>query len=116
MQISPGQNQILPEPAVTSPAAGSKDSRTPAASPAAAPVETIATPSDRASAPPLERPTRVTLHQDANGRAYYLVSDAQSGQEIVEIPPKAVRDVGQGIQEYLKQEETKATSQVEIKA
>jgi hypothetical protein len=67
------------------------------------------------AAQPIPR-TDVTLHQDSHGRAYYLVSDARSGQEIIEIPPEAVRAVGQGIQEYLREEASRASSHLDTKA
>jgi len=44
----------------------------------------------------------VTFRRDANGRIYYVVSDAQSGKEIEEVPPESVRDVAEGIEQYLK--------------
>ena len=56
------------------------------------------------------------LRRDNNGRVYYVVSDADSGQEILEVPPKALRDVGQGIEDYLKGEQSKASSHVKVKA
>jgi len=56
------------------------------------------------------------VRRDTNGRVYYMVSDANSGQEILEIPPKALRDVGQGIEDYLKEVQSKATSHVKVKA
>ena len=65
---------------------------------------------------PTPRQTDVTFRRDNNGRIYYVVADAKSGQEILEIPPKAVRDVGQGIEDYLKQIEAKAGPHVEVKA
>jgi len=64
----------------------------------------------------MQRQTDVTFRRDSNGRVYYVVADAQSGQEILEVPPKAVREVGQGIEDYLKQEESKASAHIEVKA
>lgn len=64
----------------------------------------------------IERPTDVSLRRDSNGRVYYVVSDATSGQEILEVPPKALRDVSQGIEDYLKEAQSKANSHVEVKA
>jgi hypothetical protein len=66
--------------------------------------------------PPVQRATDVTFRRDSNGRVYYLVSDASSGQEILEVPPKTVREVGQGIEDYLKKEQSKTNSHVEVKA
>lgn len=65
---------------------------------------------------PAQRETDVTFRRDANGQIYYVVSDAQSGQEILEIPQKTVREVGQGIADYLKQVEAKAGTHVKLKA
>lgn len=65
---------------------------------------------------PAQRQTDVTFRRDSNGRIYYVVADAQSGQEIVEVPAKTVRDVSQGIEDYLKKEESKGIPHVEVKA
>jgi len=57
----------------------------------------------------VEQPN-VTFRRDSNGRIYYVVSDAQSGDEIEELPPEEVRNVAAGIQDYLKgQTKTHAT-------
>lgn len=48
-------------------------------------------------------PTDVSLRRDNSGKIYYVVSDAKSGQEILEFPPKVLRAVDQGIDEYLKE-------------
>jgi hypothetical protein len=68
------------------------------------------------SAAPTERPTDISLRRDNNGRMYYVVSDAQSGQEIIEVPPKALRDISQGIEDYLKEAQSNSAGQLEIKA
>jgi hypothetical protein len=68
------------------------------------------------SAAPTERPTDVSLRRDNSGRMYYVVSDAQSGQEVIEVPPKALRDISQGIEDYLKEAQSNATAHLEIKA
>jgi hypothetical protein len=65
---------------------------------------------------PSEPLTDVSLRLDTNGRVYYVVSDPSSGQEILEVPPKALRDVDQGIADYLKELQTKATSHVKVSA
>jgi hypothetical protein len=44
------------------------------------------------------------------------VSDRKSGQEIYEVPAKVLRDVGQGIEDYLKAQQSSATPQLKIKA
>ena len=79
-------------------------------------VEKAATTAGTALVTPVPRQTDVTFRRDSNGRIYYVVADARSGQEILEVPPKAVRDVGQGIEDYLKEEESKAASHIEVKA
>ncbi len=56
------------------------------------------------------RQTTVTFRRDTDGSVYYVVSDARTGDEILQVPPKAVRDAGQGIEEYLKSQESKATA------
>ena len=56
------------------------------------------------------RQTAVTFRRDTDGSFYYVVSDARTGDEILQVPPKAVRDAGQGIEEYLKSQESKATA------
>jgi len=115
--------KIAPDP----PSAASADPPSPAASQArservstqsstASTVERAATSASAAIVPPTQRQTDVTFRRDSNGRIYYVVADAQSGEEILEVPPKAVRDVSQGIEDYLKQEESKANAHIEVKA
>jgi hypothetical protein len=58
----------------------------------------------------------VTFRRDPQGRIYYVITDAQSGKEIRELPPAEVRKVGAGIDEYLKQEAAKTQQHVEVKA
>jgi hypothetical protein len=65
---------------------------------------------------PVERPTDISLRRDNNGRIYYVVSDANSGQEIIEVPPKALRDISQGIEDYLKEAQSNAAARLEIQA
>ena len=62
----------------------------------------------------VDRPD-VTFRRDNNGRIYYVVSDAQSGKEIQELPPQAVRSVAEGIDEYLKQEQAKPHTSLNAK-
>ena len=57
----------------------------------------------------------VTFRKDSNGKIYYIVTDSESGKEIRQIPADAVRKAAQGIDEFLKQQETKS-SHVEVKA
>jgi hypothetical protein len=58
----------------------------------------------------------VTFRRDPQGRIYYVVTDAQSGREIRELPPEEVRKVGEGIDEYLQREAAKTQQHLEIKA
>ncbi|HEY2461191.1 MAG TPA: hypothetical protein VGI16_10290 [Candidatus Acidoferrum sp.] len=58
----------------------------------------------------------VTFRRDDAGQIYYVVTDARSGQELQEIPQAAVRKAGEGIAEYLKQEEAKAGSRLKTEA
>ena len=58
----------------------------------------------------------VTFRRDPSGQIYYVVTDPNSGKEIREVPAEEIRKVGEGIQEYLKQEEAKSSPHVEVKA
>jgi uncharacterized FlaG/YvyC family protein len=58
----------------------------------------------------------VTFRRDSNGRIYYVISDAQSGEEIQEVPAKEVRSVNEAIDEYLSQEKPKAHRPLNTKA
>lgn len=68
------------------------------------------------AAKPIENPNSVTVRRDTNGRVYYSVTNTNSGQEILEIPPKALRDVSQGIEDYVKAVQSKAGAPVDLKA
>jgi hypothetical protein len=57
----------------------------------------------------------ITFRRDPNGRVYYVVTDAQSGQEIQELPPQDVRHLGERIEEYLNQQQARATQHVNVK-
>ena len=100
-----------------SPAANqAKNERVSTQTSTASTVERAATSAGTALVPPPQRQTDVTFRRDGNGRIYYVVADAQSGQEILEVPPRAVREVGQGIEDYLKQAESKAAAHIKVKA
>jgi len=114
MKISQGQIQATPIEPVGSPRpAKSVTNPEPATSTVEIASKTAGT---QGVLKPVEDPTNVTLRRDTNGRVYYVVSNATSGQEILEVPPKALRDVGQGIQDYLKEAQSKAGAHVKIKA
>jgi hypothetical protein len=114
--------KISPDPAPGAPEAPSAASnqantqRVSTTSTTGSTVEKASAAAETAIVTPTQRQTDVTFRRDSNGRIYYVVSDAHSGQEIVEVPAKEVRNVGQGIEDYLKQEESKATPHVEVKA
>jgi len=116
MKISPDPVQGSSVDPVSQAAAAAKTERVSTQSSVASTVERASTAAGAAVVPPVQRQTDVTFRRDGNGRIYYVVSDARSGQEILEVPPKAVRDVGQGIEDYLKEEESKAGPHVEVKA
>ena len=79
-------------------------------------VEKASQQAETAIVTPAQRQTDVTFKRDTNGRIYYVVADAKSGEEILEVPAKAVRDVDQGIDDYLKQAQSKATAHVKTEA
>jgi len=116
MKITSDQIQEAPAESQSAAVTQPKNERTATPSPTASNVDTPAPASGTAPVTPEQRDTDVTFRRDSNGRIYYVVADAQSGQEILEVPTKAVRDVGQGIQDYLKNEQSKVTSHVEVKA
>ncbi len=99
-----GASATTPTPRVTSPPA------TPAP-PQETTAETQKTP---ASGEDLQ--ANITFRQDAAGQIYYVLTDPESGKEIREVPPAEIRNVSEGIADYLKQEATKATSRVKTKA
>jgi hypothetical protein len=115
MKISPDQAQGTPEPpsAASNQVNGQRVSTT---STTVSAVEKASAAASTAIVPPTQRQTAVTFRRDASGRIYYVVSDAHSGAEIVEVPSKTVREAGQGIEDYLKKEESKATPHIEVKA
>jgi len=116
MKINSDPSQVAPAEPPNSPAAQAKSDRVSTTSFTASSVESDAMTSGTAPVTPVQRDTDVTFRRDSNGRIYYIVSDAQSGEEILEVPPKSVRDVSQGIEDYLKQAESKSVSHVKTKA
>ncbi len=58
----------------------------------------------------------LTFRRDPSGRAYYVITDAQSGRELAQLPPEALRNIGEGIDSYLKQQEQKRTQNTHIEA
>jgi uncharacterized FlaG/YvyC family protein len=116
MKISPGQTQSTPVESASTSAKQVRTERVSTPEPSATTAEIAARAAATQAAKPIEDPTNVTLRRDTNGRVYYVVSDANSGEEILEVPPKALRDVGQGIEDYLKEEQSKAGAHVKVKA
>src|SRR5579859_377533 len=96
-----------------------------AAQPAARPTAKVA-PSRPAPQKPVEaapqkpvvhnpEETSVVFRRDANGQIYYVFTDSQSGRELQELPPKEVRDVGQGIADLVKELQQKNANHIEVK-
>jgi uncharacterized FlaG/YvyC family protein len=116
VKISAGQYPTAPVEPPSSPANQAKNKGVSTSTSTASEAETTAVTPDTSATQPLQPATDVTLRRDNNGRVYYSVADAKSGQEILEIPPKILRDVSQGIEDYVKQEQSKVSSHVEVKA
>jgi uncharacterized FlaG/YvyC family protein len=62
-----------------------------------------------------ESAANVTFRRDASGRIYYVLTDAQSGKELQELPPEEVRKVGEGIADYIKREAARKAPQLNVK-
>ncbi len=116
MKISPGQIPAAPVEPTGSTARPARNETVTNPEPAASTIEIAAKTAGTQALKPIEDPTNVTLRQDTNGKVYYVVSDANSGQEILEVPPKALRDIGQGIEDYLKEEQSKASTHIKVQA
>jgi uncharacterized FlaG/YvyC family protein len=116
MRISPGQSQGTPVDPPSTPPTQVRNDRVATEPSTTKTEEKTAETGGTAAVTPLQRQTDVTYRQDNNGRVYYSVSDAKSGQEILEVPPKELRDVSQGIEDYVKAQESKAGSHVKVKA
>jgi hypothetical protein len=80
-----------------------------------APARNMEPPKSAASELSAIPESTVTLEKDSDGRFYYRVTDSQNGAVILEFPPEAVRNVGQGIEEYVRQH-TRPTKRLEAKA
>jgi hypothetical protein len=59
--------------------------------------------------------TNVIFRRDVNGQIYYVFTDAQSGRELQELPPKEVRNVGQGIADLVKELQQKNSNHIAVK-
>jgi hypothetical protein len=97
-------------PAVVSPRASTPP-------PAPAPQE-ASNPQANGGANASETQVAFTVQQDASGRIFYVVTDANTGEEIGQLPPEELRNVGEGIAEYVKQREAQsaANQHIETKA
>ncbi|HTP69358.1 MAG TPA: hypothetical protein VMJ35_10685 [Dongiaceae bacterium] len=107
VSMEPSLNQQTP--AEQTPAATARVNQTVSVAVKSAPHE-MSTPVPMVSSALSVQPPNVTFRRDNNGRIYYVVSDAQSGKELQEVPPQAVRNVAEGIDEYVKREQAKAHS------
>ncbi|HUN60845.1 MAG TPA: hypothetical protein VMU53_02595 [Candidatus Sulfotelmatobacter sp.] len=116
MKITPDQNQGMPIEPPSAPAVQAKSERVSTQSSTASTIDNATAAAGAAVVAPVQRQTDVTFRRDSNGRIYYVVSDAKSGAEILEIPPKSIRDLDQGIDEYVEEEQSKAGPHVEVKA
>ncbi len=93
----------------------------PAARPAAKVAESRSAPQKPVEAAPQQpvvhnpEETNVVFRRDSNGQIYYVFTDAQSGRELQELPPKEVRNVGQGIADLVKELQQKNANHIEVK-
>lgn len=115
--------QIVPNAQVSLPAEAPQAAPAPAVVPrvtAISPVPTAAPPPaadlHRTAAPAVKQDPLVTIQRDTDGRIYYVITDAQSGKQIGEIPPEEIRNVGDGIASFLKQLEAKRAASEHIAA
>jgi hypothetical protein len=67
------------------------------------------------SVSPLGQETNVVFRRDSKGQIYYVFTDANSGREIQELPPKQVREVGQGIADLMKELEERSSNRLKVK-
>jgi len=113
MQVLLNTSQVVEQSAEKT---ASKPAKQPAASKAA--VQPVASENSKPAAPAGLLQANVTFRRDQAGQIYYVISDAQTGKELRELPPEEVRKAGQGIEEFLKQEQQKAAQSpsLEVKA
>src|SRR5579871_3460804 len=74
-----------------------------------------AEPASQQSVSTLSQETNVVFRRDSNGQIYYVFTDANTGREIQELPPKQVRAVGQGIAVLVKELQAKSSNRLEVK-
>ena len=89
--------------------------RTPAPAPQESQAVTTPQPAEPAD---LGLNALLTFKQDPTGRVYYVVTNAQTGKEIAQLPPEELRNVEDGIAGYLQEQEAKsaAATHIETKA
>jgi hypothetical protein len=116
MAIQLDPSSITPVTDANVPLSQTPAPRAPTKATAPIPQEPLVSPSQAPAAEAEVLQASVTFRRDAKGQIYYVLTDAQSGKEIREVPPAEIRKVGEGISEYLKQEEAKTTPHVDSKA
>jgi uncharacterized FlaG/YvyC family protein len=63
----------------------------------------------------LGQETNVIFRRDSSGQIYYVFTDANTGREIQELPPKQVRATGQGIADFVKELEERNSNRLKVK-
>jgi hypothetical protein len=114
--VNPGVSPAADSPPPAAPAAASSSVSAPPSPAAPAPQKSDDPQAGGAAAS--ETQVAFTVQQDASGRIFYLITDAKTGQEIGQLPPEELRNVGEGIAEYVKQREAQsaANQHIETKA
>lgn len=79
-------------------------------SPAFSPALQKADTAPTNNAPDLGLDPLLTFRKDPAGRVYYVVSDAQSGKVLGQIPPENLRHVEEGIADFLQKQEAKGAT------
>lgn len=93
-----------PNSSATAATAGTQQPARPARQTSVSKREAAPTPS-KSAAPSQLFQTNVTFRKDSGGQIYYVFTDAESGRELRELPPEAVRKVGEGIAQFLQQQD-----------
>jgi uncharacterized FlaG/YvyC family protein len=103
-------------PRVSAPSAAPNSSETPASSTTGTTAQSTVHETQNRALPAGTPQTNVTFRRDAQGQFYYVITDAQSGRELQQVPPEELRKVGEGIEEFLQQQQSKAASRLATKA
>jgi hypothetical protein len=111
--VTNGQVSLPAEPPQAAPAPAVIP-RVTTTSPALSPAPPAVTESRRPAEPVSKQDPLVTIQRDTDGRIYYVITDAQSGKQIGEIPPEEIRNVGDGIASFLKQLEARRAASEHI--